>query len=550
MGILAKVEDRPTPKEVYNYRVYLSAALASFAAVMIGYDSAFIGGTIALTSFRTEFGLDKLSTTDVAFLSANIVSTYQAGCFFGAIGGYPVSTLMGRKLGIFLASAIFLVGAVIQCVAKGSIGFGPIYAGRVIAGFGIGMASNIVPAYVTEIAPPAIRGRLVGFYEMGWQIGGLVGFWINYGVSTTMEISHIQWLIPFIVQIIPGAIMLIGSFWLRESPRWLLNRGRSEEAIRNLCWIRNLGEGERYVQEELAMMEAQKESQRQSIGLDFWAPFRCIWRNSHIRNRLLLGASLFAWQNGTGINAINYYSPTVFKSIGLTGTNTGLFSTGIFGVIKTTVTIIWILYLIDIVGRRRLLLIGSFGGAICMYAVGAYIAIANPSKNPSATVPPGGIAAMFFFYMWTVFYTPTWNGGPWVINAEIFDQGLRGLTQAVCASSNWFFNFIIARFTPQMFNSMGFGVYMFFASLMILSIPYVYFLIPETKSVPLEDMDYLFGKGMRPWNAHEKVMRRVRERAEEREMNERQRTPDDMHKMKGDVRELERKGTSSPADSV
>lgn len=182
MGILAKVEDRPTPQNVYNWRVYFSSAVAAFAAVTIGYDSAFIGGTIALPSFRREFGLDKMAQTEVNFLSANIVSTYQAGCFFGALMGYPIGQLYGRKKGLMFAGLIFVIGAAMMLGADSARGLGLIYGGRVIAGLGIGCASNLTPIYIAELSPPAIRGRLVGLYELGWQIGGLVGFWINYGL--------------------------------------------------------------------------------------------------------------------------------------------------------------------------------------------------------------------------------------------------------------------------------------------------------------------------------------------------------------------------------
>jgi hypothetical protein len=117
------------------------------------------------------------------------------------------------------------------------------------------------------------------------------------------------------------------------------------------------------------------------------------------------------------------------------------------------------------------------------------------SKDPNAKLSSGGIAAVFFFYLWTTFYTPTWNGTPWVLNAEIFDANTRSLGQASAAANNWFWNFIISRFTPQMFNAMGrsgCGVYFFFASMMILSIAFVWFFIPETKGIPLELMDRLF----------------------------------------------------------
>lgn len=137
-------------------------------------------------------------------------------------------------------------------------------------------------------------------------------------------------------------------------------------------------------------------------------------------------------------------------------------------------------------------MIGSIGGSLCMFFIGAYIKIANVSSTGSGGLTSGGIAAIFFFYLWTAFYTPSWNGTPWVLNSEMFDQNTRALGQASAAANNWFWNFIISRFTPQMFLTMKYGVYFFFASMMILSTIFVFFLIPETKSVPLEAMDRLF----------------------------------------------------------
>lgn len=365
--------------------------------------------------------------------------------------------------------------------ASGERGLGPLYAGRVIAGLAIGGASNLAPIYCSEIAPPAIRGRLVGLYEMAWQVGGLVGFWINYGVSETLPSNHKQWIIPFAVQLIPGGMLFAGIFFVKESPRWLFSRGRREEGIKNLSWIRQLPAEHIYMQEEIAAIDAAIEHQRVTVGLGFWQPFHAVFTNKKVLYRFLLGGSLFMWQNATGINAINYYSPTVFKSIGVQGTNTSLLTTGIFGVIKTLVTIVWLFFLIDRLGRRKLLLWGAIGGSLCMWYIAAYIAIAKPAKHPTKVLGSGGKSAMAFFYLWTACYTPSWNGTPWVLNSEMFDQNVRTLAQAFAASCNWLFNFLIARFTPQMFTAMGFGVYMFFASLMLCAFVYVFFLVPETK---------------------------------------------------------------------
>lgn len=137
IAVLAKVEDRPTPKAVYNWRVYACACVAGSAAIMIGYDSAFIGTTIALPAFRDEFGFESLSKASVNLLSANIVSCYQAGAFFGALTAYMAGFYGGRKYGMAFFAAIFMLGSGLMCGANGDRGLGLIYAGRVLSGIGM-----------------------------------------------------------------------------------------------------------------------------------------------------------------------------------------------------------------------------------------------------------------------------------------------------------------------------------------------------------------------------------------------------------------------------
>lgn len=134
--------------------------------MMIGYDSAFIGGTLALPSFKEEFDYASLSPSEVNFRSANIVSMYQAGAFFGAFFAYAAGHYLGRRWGLICAATVFTLGAGMMLGANGSRGLGLIYGGRVLAGLGVGAASNLSPIYCSEIAPPAIRGRLVGLYEV------------------------------------------------------------------------------------------------------------------------------------------------------------------------------------------------------------------------------------------------------------------------------------------------------------------------------------------------------------------------------------------------
>lgn len=198
----------------------------------------------------------------------------------------------------------------------------------------------------------------------------------------------------------------------------------------------------------------------------------------------------------------------------MTGTNTGLLTTGIFGLVKFAAALVWLLWLVDHVGRKPLLIGGSAGGAFFMYWIAIYIAIAKPEEHPSDKLRSGGISAIFALYAWTLCYGPTWNGTPWVFGAEVMPTFIRAATQAFIAASNWLFAFLISRFTPQMFAAMGYGVYLFFASLMVCSIPIVWLVIPETSGILLEGMDQLFT--LPPRKAHGIVRKQLEAQHAER----------------------------------
>ncbi|KAJ4350853.1 hypothetical protein N0V95_004351 [Ascochyta clinopodiicola] len=490
MGILTMVEDRPTPKSVYNWRVYVSAMTASFASCMIGYTTSFIGTTVSLESFKDEFGLSSMSASQSSLIQANVVSLFQAGAFFGSIFSYGTAYHFGRRITLWTFVTMFIVGV---CITFAAIGghLGPMYAGRFISGFGVGGCTMIVPIFISEIAPPAIRGRLVGTYELGWQIGGLVGFWINFGMTQSVAYGRNQWLIPFAVQLIPAGMVLIGSLlFLRETPRWLWTKGRREKGIANLCWYRQLDPEDPYVLEEIEMMDLQIND----LPTGFIKPIRLALTNNTVLWRLFLGHMLFLLQNFSGINAINYYSPTIFRTMGVTNTETVDLMTGLFGVVKCIMTILWLTVLIDKLGRRTLFLAGGAFGAACMITIGALI-VTEPASVEGAGLSSQGIATIFMIYLWTCVYITSWNGTPWVVNAEMFNQATRNVGQVGASMANWLWTFVIARITPNMVAGMGkngFGMYFFFGAVSACAVVFVWFLVPETKSVPLDQMDRLF----------------------------------------------------------
>ncbi|PWO00755.1 putative quinate permease [Tilletiopsis washingtonensis] len=505
--MLGKNEDRVTPKEVYNFKIWVMATIAAFGSLMIGYDSSFVGGALALPSFTHEFG--KLNPTT----SANLVSTYQAGAFFGAFCGYPLGYFLGRKWGIAVCGFVFTVGSIIMVIANSSTGLGPIYGGRAIAGLAIGAASNLAPTYISEIAPSAIRGALVGMWEVGWQVGGICGFWVNYGVKQhESDTGSAQWLIPFGLQLVPGAMLFIGSFFLIESPRWLLTRDRRDDASRNLCKLRNLDPSHPYVMDEMALFEETLARERREVGRTFWGPIKFAFTSRTMLKRLALASSMFIVQNASGINSINYYSPTIFRAIGITGTSTALLTTGVFGVIKTLGAIIWIAILIERLGRRKIMMFGAAGCSAFMIWIGVYVAVAaNRAPVAGATLSAGGRSAVAAFYLWTIVYGSTLNGTPWVIGAEIFPQSSRPVGMAIVAASNWLYNLAISLGTPHAFAWSRFGLFLIFAGLSAIAVPYIYFVLPETAGVPLDRMSDLFSSKNGPIrHRHGKVMAMAR----------------------------------------
>ncbi|BGP39886.1 hypothetical protein JCM10450v2_003860 [Rhodotorula kratochvilovae] len=489
------VEDRPTPPEVYNWRIYTTGIIIAFGAALFGYCASFIGTAIKMPSFQRDFGLTNDSPDN-----ANIISVFQAAAFFGSIGGYACMENFGRKKTLMGTSLLFIVGCILQVVATHQIGL--IYAGRVVVGLAVGFVTTTCPVYLAELSPPAIRGRLVGFYEIAYQLMAVVAFWLSYGEKQHMDMNaSITWRIPFAIQLIPGGLLFIGSFFLKESPRYLLKRHRPEEATRNLCWLRMLPPSHTYIEEELSatvvQINREKAVTEKYKGNAVSRYFRGIWNEVStpgIRNRFVIGAFIMMWQNMSGINALNYYSPTLFASVGVEDTS---LYTGIYGVLKAAASLFFFIFLVDTWGRRPPLMFGAITSGLCQLYVAIYLLVANPEAQEtlSSSAHKGGQAAIAFLFLFSIFYCMGWNGLAWVICAEMYPAQIRGFASMCTSLSQWLWQFIIARETPDMLKSkMGTsGTFFLFFACNMLSAVFTYFFIPETKGRTLEEMDVVFG---------------------------------------------------------
>jgi sugar porter (SP) family MFS transporter len=363
---------------------------------------------------------------------------------------------LGRRWTVMISDAIFAVGAVLCTVATNQLGL--VYAGRLLTGLGVGGIAAVCPIYIAEISPPAIRGRLTGFFESSYQIGAVIGFWINYGIVHNIDpSSSTAWRIPMGVQLIPAGLLALGIPFLRESPTWLLKKGREEQAYSVLSYYRALPADHTYIAQDVAHIQSQIEGERAVIGgarPTFTSFVKSALREScmkGMRNRFLLVFIMFMWQGWSGAAAINYYSPTIFSNIGLTDVT--LF-TGIYGLIKAAGSVIFFTFFIDTFGRKMPWIVSSLTCAVCQYYLAAYVAMGKPTAGvpQSASTIAGGKAATAAIMIFGAAWSFGANGLPWIISAEIFPGSLRSISGPWAGMSVWLWTFVVTKALPSMFT--------------------------------------------------------------------------------------------------
>jgi sugar porter (SP) family MFS transporter len=449
-----------------------------------------MGSVLALTSFKKDFGLPLgqtgFASATNAHISSNVVSLLTAGCFFGAIAAAFLNDRYGRRYSLMGFSVVFLIGAAVQTAATHHIG--QIYAGRVIAGLGIGGMSSITPVFVAENCPPAVRGRITGLFQEFLVIGSTFAYWLNYGVALHIKPSTKQWRIPVGIQLIFGGFLLIGLCFLKESPRWLMKQGRYEEATNSLAYMRRDDPNDPEVVKEIAEIRASIDEELAMTEGVQWR--ECITPGN--RYRFLSGFLIMTWQQFSGTNSIGYYAPQIFQTVGISATNTSLFATGIYGTVKVCSTGIFLLIGIDKLGRRKSLLFGAAWMMTMMFILGAVLHTHPPITN-STTVSPASIAMVVMIYLYVIGYSASWGPIPWVYLSEIFPTRLRSYGVGMGAATQWLFNFVITEVTPSAVNHIGWRTFLMFGIFCLSMGVWVFFFVKETRGRSLEDMDILFG---------------------------------------------------------
>lgn len=433
--------------------VYVVASIAALGGLLFGYDTGIISG--ALLFIAKDFQLNP-------FLEGFIVSSLLLGAVIGAGVSGALSDRLGRRTIILVAAIIFAIGAIGAGLAPN---VGTLIFFRILLGLGVGSASALVPSYISESAPTDVRGSLSTLFQLAITIGILVAYLVNAAFA-----SSGSWRWPVGLAMIPALVLFIGMYFLPETPRWLVSKGREAEARRVLRRTRSDEEVDRELNE---IRHVEEEEEEQAGYRELLAPW--------VRPMLVVGIGLAVFQQFVGINTVIYYAPTIIKSTGLQDVASVLATVGI-GVVNVLMTVVAIL-VIDRIGRKPLLLIGLVGMFISLGIIGSAFAVSGLSGIISWVTL---IGLMLYIASFAVSFGPLL----WVMLPEIFPLNARGSGTGISALSNWVANFIVAQAFLPLVGLIGrSAVFWILAGICIIAALFVYFVVPETRGRSLEQIE-------------------------------------------------------------
>lgn len=435
-----------------NKRYLLTGnVVAALGGLLFGFDTAVISGTIPF--IEPYFNL-----TDVTLGWA--VSSILLGCAIGAVISGRLSERYGRKVTLIFCALLFSVTA----VATGfSYRFDLFVAFRILGGVAVGMAAVISPMYISEISPAHIRGRLVSLYQLAITLGILLAFMSNFLLADS---GADAWRWMFSVQAIPAMLFFVALFVVPESPRWLISKNRIEDARHVLTKIG----GQVYGDRELASIRESFNTHQEKVKLSVLLEKRYFLP-------VTLGVLVAVFSQVTGYNSLLYYAPLIFKNAGLE-TGDALFQTLAIGIINCVFTFVAIVT-IDKVGRRLLLLSGSFLMTVCW----ALIAF---TFNPNAD----GYLLLGIILIFCAVYAATIGPVTWTYIAEIFPNKIRALGISVATLSLWIACFVTSFTFPVLAKAAGeSGTFLIYGGLCLIYFLFIFFRLPETKGKPLETLE-------------------------------------------------------------
>ncbi|ELQ41426.1 sugar transporter [Pyricularia oryzae Y34] len=469
----------------YNWYVCMVAAMAM---VLYGYDASVFNSVQGSDHWLEWFDLN--SATD-AYMIGLINTAYTIGAIISGffIGG-PAADYFGRRWAIFGGCATTVVATFMQAFAPYH-NIGVFIAGRVVIGLGQGLALTAGPVYINEMAPAEIRGVVMTFWQLFYSVGSFICFWTNYACSQNRtSLGHWDWRTVVILQALVPVIIMALIPWIPESPRWHIQRHGDVEGAR--AALRKVRETEEEVEVEVATIREAIEYEKE---LSQGSSYKALFRDASVRKRLYLAMVLNVGQQQpalqlTGQGTLNSYSTAIYKKVWPDVTTINLINAlnATFGIIFT-LNAAWTA---DRFGRRWLFIVGAIGMSLCMLAV-PVVGLATPDIDGGRKTQPVGIAIVFLLFMFALFYKPSWGATTWIWTAEVFSMNVRAQAVGMCSQMQNVANTIFQQFFPKFLQDTGLKCLFFFMAINIVLAVFVYFLIPETKKAPLEEMDVLFG---------------------------------------------------------
>ncbi|KFZ14498.1 hypothetical protein V501_03197 [Pseudogymnoascus sp. VKM F-4519 (FW-2642)] len=462
-----------------NPRTYqlLVGVFASLGSFLFGYDLGVIGGVVASKAFILEFHDPNPNQVGA------VVSLFTGGAFFGALFAGPIGDWYGRRIVILIGAVMVCVGGGIQSGAQNIDYF---YSGRALAGLGVGFLVMIIPLYQAEIAHPQIRGRITGLQQFMLGIGAAVAVWIAYGTNLHLPSEdNNQWRIPLVIQVIPAAILALLILLFPESPRWLITNGKKEKGLQTLAQLHSSNN------QNDAWVRAEFEQIQEAIIFDEEhgaKGYKELFTNKSSFRRLVLTTALQASVQMTGVSAIQYFSPEIYKTINI-GTTDALKYQGISNVLSILAQLCTILF-IDRLGRRWPLICGNLVNCACFVIVTAAIAT-FPTASPSSQTSLGW-AFIAVNWIYQISFSFTCGSLSWIIPAEIFDTKTRSKGVSISVMASFAFNTMIGQVTSPAINDIGWRYFLVFVVCNFTNAVFFWAFMPETAKRPLEEMNLLF----------------------------------------------------------
>jgi len=437
--------------------VVLTAAIAGLGGLLFGYDTGVIAG--ALLFIKTDFDLG-------SFAQGLVVAAVPIGAVAGAGIAGPAADTYGRRLMILIAAAVFIVGALASAAAPG---VEVLVIARIVIGVAIGLASAAAPVYISEIAPPESRGRLVSFFQLAVTIGILVAYLVGLAFD---HVEGWRWMLG--LGCVPALALAVGMLRMPQSPRWLVMHGDDFAARATLAKIRV--DDPDTIDRELDEI---KESIEEKPGQ--WSELL----QPVVKAALVVGVGLAILQQVTGINTVIYYAPTIVEYTGVDSSAGAILAAVGVGVINVAMTIV-ALRLLDRAGRRTLLMIGVSGMVISLFALGLAFEIGGGSTFGSALAI---VSLMTYVASFAISLGPIF----WLLNAEIYPLSVRSKAAGIGTMANWTFNFIVSLTFLLLIEALGqSGAFWFYGAVGVLTLIFCWKLVPETKGKPLEEIQAYF----------------------------------------------------------